>query len=204
MSQPTGPASTSRPTVVPTLLGLLLVVAVIVVALVIERATDDDGLPDELSGGLRATDLVDPDRFDSGADAERFAVQQGRLRESAEEQLEDVLDLPVTVRSYQTDGSERVVTITTIDEAAGPWAPAGAQPEPALLGMQRAGVELVREGEAVCHLAWGVSVPEGRDVPDDDPASVQCQLGADGRTYWLNGRGVSADDAVDLLESVAD
>lgn len=187
----------------PTVLGLLLVVAVIAVALMIERATDDDGLPDELSGGYRATDLVDPDRFDSGADAERFAVQQSRLRESAEERLEDVLDLPVTVRSYRTDGSERV-TITTIDEAAGPWAPAGAQPEPTLLGMRRAGFELVRAGDAVCHLAWGVTVPEGRDVPDDDPASVQCQLGADGRTYWLNGRGVSADDAVDLLESVAD
>ena len=47
-------------------------------------------------------------------------------------------------------------------------------------------------------------VPEGEDVPDEDPVGVQCQLGADGRTYWLDGTGVSVDDAVDILEEIAD
>ena len=42
MSEPTGPESTSRPPVVPIVLGVLLVAAVIAAALVVERATTKD------------------------------------------------------------------------------------------------------------------------------------------------------------------
>ena len=167
-------------------LGLVVVAAVIVGALAIEQATDGDvGLPDTLAGGYRAES--DSKLFDSAADG-----------------LEEVLDAPVTVRGYVTSDAERQVTITVIDADAGPYAPSGPQADPELLGLERAPSELVREGDAVCQLAWGTIVPEGEDVPAEEPAGVQCQLAADGRTYWLNGRGLSADDAVDILESVSD
>ncbi len=175
-----------RSSVVAIALGLLLVAAVIVVALWIEGATDSDvGLPDELAGGFRA----DP---------------SSEIVESAEDGLADVFDTSVTVRSYQADGGDRQVTITVLDEEAGPFAPSGPQAEPGLLGLERGPFELVRDGDTVCQLAWGTLVTKGDELPDEDPIGVQCQLEDDGRTYWLNGRGVTADDAVKMLESVTD
>ncbi len=175
-----------RSSVVAIALGLLFVAAVIVVALWIERATDSDvELPDELSGGFRA----DP---------------SSELVDSAEDILGEVLDTSATVRSYQADGGDRQVTITVLEEAAGPFAPSGPQADPGLLGLERGPFELVRDGDTVCQLAWGTLVTKGDELPDEDPIGVQCQLEDEGRTYWLNGRGVTADDAVEILESVTD
>jgi hypothetical protein len=186
MSEPTQPARTSRTSVVAIALGLLLIAAVIVVALWIERATDSDvELPDELSGGFNA----DP---------------SSELADSAEDNLADVFDTSVTVRSYQADGGDSQVTITVLDEEAGPFAPAGPQAEPGLLGLERGPFELIRDGDTVCQLAWGTLVTKGDELPDEDPIGVQCQLEDEGRTYWLNGRGVTADDAVEILESLTD
>jgi hypothetical protein len=190
MTEPTGPASTSRPPVVPIVLGLLLVAAVIAVALLIERATDGHiDLPDDLPGGLSSTSI---------SESQRETVA------NAEEALEQTLEFDVTVETYVDDGAERQATITVVDDAAGPFAPSGPQPDPETLGLERSPYELVRDGDTTCEIAWGAPVPEGEDVPDDDPVGVHCQLGANGHTYWLNGRGLSADDAVEILESVTD
>jgi len=187
MSEPTGPESTSRPPVVPIVLGVLLVAAVIAAALVVERATDGDlDLPDTLAGGLRA-------------DRELPAAAV-----VAERNLEETLDATVTLATYRDDKGEGGVTLTVIDAQAGPFAPDGPQPAPEALGLERARTELVREGDTVCRLAWGKSVAEGDTPPDKDPVAVYCQLGADGRTYWLNGRGISVDDAVEILDDVTD
>lgn len=188
MSEPTGPVPATRRFALPIVLGLLLVAAVIAVALLIERATDDDiDLPETLPGGFSAAAVDDPQR---------------ELVASAEEGLEEALEVEVTVQSYLGDDAGRQVTVTAVDEPAGPFAPSGPQAGADALGQERAASELVREGETTCELAWEAAVPEGGDVPDGDPASVHCQLAADGRTYWLNGRGLSADEAADILESV--
>lgn len=172
--------------------------------LVVVRLTDGDiELPERLDGGFRATDVVD-DRLGDPEHAQRFAEQQTEIVTSSEERLEEVLDEPVTVRGYHTEGAEQQVTIIVIDAAAGPFAPGGARPDPSLLGVERNTSELVRQGDAVCNVVWPQVVPEGEEIPDDDPAGVGCQLGADDRTYWLEGRGVPVEDAVDILESVAD
>ncbi len=179
-------ATSSRSSIGAILLGLVVVAAVIVGALAVEQATDNDlELPDTLAGGLRAD-------------------ESSELVDSAEEGLEEALDVPVTVRSYRTSDDERLVTVTVVDEAAGPFAPSGPQADAELLGLARAPYELVREDDVTCDLAWTATVPEGEPVPKDDPIGMKCQLDADGRTYWLSGRGLSFGDAVDILESVAD
>jgi hypothetical protein len=186
MSEPTGPAPANRPSVVAMVLGLVVVAAVIAGALALEQATDNDlDLPGSLPGGLHAD-------------------ESSKLVDSAEANLEDALDAPVTVRSYRTEDDERLVTLTIVDEAVGPFAPSGPQADAALLGLARAPFELVRRDDVVCDLAWNATVPDGEPVPKGDPIGMKCQLGADGLTYWLSGRGLSFDDAVDILESVAD
>ncbi len=187
MNAPTGPASSSRPPVVPIVLGVLLVAAVIAAALLIERATDGDiDLPESLPGGLRAD-----------GDLPAAAVV-------AERNLEETLDATVTLGTYRDDNDESDATLTVIDAEAGPFAPDGPQPAPEALGLERASTELVREGDVLCRLAWGKSVAEGATAPDEDPVALYCQLGADGRTYWLNARGISVDDAVEILDDVAE
>ena len=152
----------------------------------VEQATDNDlDLPDTLPGGLRADD-------------------SSELVDSAEASLEDVLETAVTVRSYRAADDERVVTLTVVDQEAGPFAPSGPQAEADLLGLARAPYELVRDGDVVCDLAWTATVPAGEPLPKGDPIGMKCQLGAHGRTYWLSGRGLSLDDAVEILESVSD
>jgi hypothetical protein len=187
MSEPTDSAPASRPSVVAMLLGLVVVAAVLAGALAIEQATDNDlDLPDSLPGGLRADEPL-PDA----------AVDAGR-------ELEATLDETVALRTYVDAGREINVTLTVIDAEAGPFAPDGPQPMPEALGLERAGTELVEDDGVLCRLAWGRTVVDGDELPDADPVGVFCQLGAHGRTYWLNGRGVSVDDAVEILESVAD
>ena len=185
MSEPTGPAPTSRSPIVAIVLGLLMVAAVIAGALVIERATDSDvDLPDTLAGGLRAEPRND-------------------LARSAESRLEDVMDASATIRSYRAD-DDRGAMVMVVDQAAGPFVPRGPNAAPELMGLARGPFELVNEGDAVCQLTWPNVVAEGEDVPDEDPAGVQCQLGAHGRTYLLYGTGMSSQDAVDILEDIAD
>jgi hypothetical protein len=205
MSDPTPAPPRGRPAVVPVVLGFVVVAAVIAVGLLVVRLTDGDvELPDRLEGGYRATDVVDG-RDDDSAEAERIAEQQAEMRTSSEERLEEVLEEDVTVRSYRTEGMESQVTITVIDAPAGPFAPGGPRPRPMLLGLERDSSELVREGDgAVCNVVWGQVVPEGEDPTDEEPVAVGCQLGAEGRTYWLDSRGVSLGDAVEILEAVSD
>ena len=137
------------------LLGLVVVAAVIVGALAIEQATDNDlDLPDTLPGGLRADDASE-------------------LVDSAEAGLEDVLDAPVAVRSYRTDDDERLVTLTVVDQAAGPFAPSGPQADAELLGLARGPFELVREGDVVCDLAWSRDGRRGRAGPGGRPRRHQ-------------------------------
>ncbi len=185
MSEPTDSAPASRPSVVAMLLGLVVVAAVIAGALAIEQATDNDlDLPDSLPGGLRAEPRDD-------------------LTRSAESRLEDVLDASAAVRSYRAD-EDRGAMVMVVDQAAGPFAPRGPHVDPKLLGMARGLFELINEGDAVCQVTWPQPVVEGEGVPDVDPAGVQCQLGAHGRTYLLYGTGLTSEEAADMLESIAD
>ena len=178
---------TSRPPVVPLIVGLVLVAAVIVAALAIERATDGEvDLPDALPGGL----VADSTLPEAAVPAER--------------ELEETLGETVTLGTYRDREGERSATITVVESDAGPFAPDGPQPVPESLGLERAATELVREGDVLCKVAWATTLPEGQEVPDEDPVAVFCQLGADGRTYWLNGRDLSVDLAVDILEDVVD
>lgn len=208
-SEPTAAPSAPAPPprrlpVVALVLGLVLVAAVVAVGLLVERATDDElELPDRLDGGFHATDTGEG--FDVDADtAANLADREGERDELLSDALSEVLDADARVRSYADADLEEHATLTVVDAEAGPVNPGGAiVGDPEWLGLERAPTELVREDDAVCQVSWGETVPDGEDVPDDAPLSVTCQLGADGRTYWLTAQQMEVSEVVDVLEDVA-
>lgn len=166
-----------------------------------------DSLPDTLPGGLRAADLVrDQDDAEQQGRAEEFAERQGEVNESGQEQLEELFDAPAAVRTYQDEQFERQVTITVVEKAAGPFLPNGPPFDPSFVDLERNVSELVSVGDGVCALYFQQAVPEGEEIPEDQeqPQALQCQVGAGGTTYQLFGQGLSADEAVEILDGLAD
>jgi hypothetical protein len=183
------------------LTGVVLLGAVAAFGIALPKVTDDEAgeaeeivLPDELPHGLVAQDQV------GGEMADRYAAAQ----KSGTEGLEEIYGDPAAIRAYAGEGGAVQVTITVLGRAPGLFDPHGPPIDPALLEVERSVYELRRVGEAVCDLYWQQSVPEGQPVDESvDPAAVQCQLGDGDRTFELFGSGLSAEEAVEVLEAVA-
>lgn len=182
------------------LLGLVLLGAVAAFAIALPKATGDEAtdvvevtLPDTLPHGLVAEDQTE------GVDVERYAA----IQESAAEGLEALYDAPAAVRAYTgEDGAQ--ATVTVLDRAPGLFAPHGPPIDPELLGVERSFYELREVGDAVCNLIWQQPVQEGAPVDEAaDPNGVMCQLGKGDRTFEFVGSGLSAEAAVEVLESLA-
>ena len=94
--------------------------------------------------------------------------------------------------------------MTVLDRSPGLFDPHGPPIDPELLQLERSIYELRRVGDAVCDLYWQQVVPEGQPIDDKvGPAAVQCQLGDGDRTLEIFGSGLSAEEAVEILESLA-
>jgi hypothetical protein len=183
------------------LLGLVLLGAVAAFAVALPKATGDETtdagevtLPDTLPHGLVAEDQTE------GVDVEQYAA----IQESASDGLEDLYDAPAVVRAYATEDRAVQATVTVLDRAPGLFDPQGPPVDPSLQGFERSFYELRGVGDAVCNLIWGEPVPEGQPVDESaDPRAVMCQLGDGDRTFEFLGSGLSAEAAVEVLESVA-
>lgn len=191
--------SERRATLIGVLLGVVLLGAVAAFGIALPKATDDTAdaveavLPDTLPHGLVAEDQRE------GVDPERLA----EIQDSAAEGLEDLYDAPAAVRAYASEDRAVQATVTVLDRAPGLFDPQGPPIDPKLLGYERSFYELRRVGDAVCNVFWGEPVPEGQPVDESaDPRALQCQLGDGDRTFELFGSGLSAEDAVEILESL--
>ena len=181
-------------------LGLVLLGAVAAFAIGLPKATDEGDaeaaevvLSDELPHGLVAQDQLE------GADAARYAEAQDSMVEG----LEDIYGDPAAVRGYASVDGSIQATVTVLDRAPGLFDPQGPPIDPKVLGFERSFYELRRVGDAVCNLYWQQPVPEGEPVDESaDPSGVSCQLGDGDRTLELFGSGLSAEAAVEVLESL--
>jgi hypothetical protein len=190
------------------LLGVVLLGAVAAFAIALPKVTDDEGaeaaeieLPDQLPHGLVAEDVQGPE---GGAEGQEYADRVTAIQDSAAEGLEDIYGDPAAVRGYATDDGSVQATVTVLDRAPGLFDPHGPPIEPELLELERSIYELRRVGDAVCDLYWQQVVPAGQPVDETaDPSAVQCQLGDGDRTLELFGSGLSAEAAVEILESLA-
>jgi hypothetical protein len=188
-------------------LGLVLLGAVAAFAIGLPKATDEGEaeaaevvLPDELPHGLVAEDVQGPE---GGAEGQEYAERVTAIQDSAVEGLEDIYGDPAAVRGYASDDGSVQATVTVLDRAPGLFDPHGPPIDPELLRLERSLYELRRVGDAVCDLYWQQVVPEGQPVDDSAPSAVQCQLGDGDRTLELFGSGLSAEAAVEILESLA-
>ena len=181
--------------------GLVLLGAVAAFGIGLPKATDDDAtkaeeivLPDELPHGLIAQDEL------GGEVADQYAA----IQDSAAEGLEDIYGDAAAVRGYASEDGSIQATVTVLNRAPGLFDPHGPPIDPQLLGLERSIYELRPVGEAVCDLYWQQPVPEGQPVDESaDPGGVMCQLGDGDRTWEFFGSGLSAEEAVEVLESLA-
>ncbi len=186
-------------------LGLVLLGAMAAFAIALPEVTEADGaetseelapveLPDELPHGLVAQDLL------TGEPADRYVEAQT----AAVEGLEEIYGDDAAVRGYAREDGSAQATVTVLDRAPGLFDPHGPPLDPKLYGLERMVYELKRVGDAVCDLFWQQSVPEGSKVDESAaPASMQCQLGDGERTIELFASGITLDEGIDVLESLA-
>ena len=184
-------------------LGVVLLGAVAAFGIALPKATGDEDeseaaaeivLPDELPHGLVAQDNLDTEV------AARYEAAQA----SGAEGLEGIYDAPAAVRGYATDDGSAQATITVLDRAPGLFDPHGPPIDPEVLGFERSIYELRRVGDAVCDVFWQQPVQEGQEIDESiDPAALQCQLGDGDRTIELFGSGLSLEQGIDVLESLA-
>lgn len=197
------PSSAPSTPLVGVVVGLVILVAMVVFVALLPRIGESSGgdLPDALPGGLTATDIVDETQSDSAA-AEEFAQLQGDLVASAETRLEEVYDVPAHVRTYRDPDRGIQVTVLVIESAAGPFVPDGPPVDPQLLGYARNLTDLVAVGDGTCSLIWQQPVPAGEPISEPDPQAVKCQVGDAEGTYQLIGVGITAEEAVELLDGI--
>ncbi|HWM73536.1 MAG TPA: hypothetical protein VNQ53_07340 [Nocardioides sp.] len=193
-----------RAQVVGVLTGAVLLGAVAAFGIALPKLTDDDAdeiaLPDRLPHGLVAEDV--PDEA-GGPEAEEYADRVAEIQKSAVDGLEEIYDVPAAIRGYASADGAAQATVTVLDLEPGLFDPHGPPIEPELLQLERSIYELRRVDDAVCDLYWQQVVPEGGSVDKSaDPAAIQCQLGDGDRTLEIFGSGLSADDAVEILESL--
>lgn len=206
----------TRTTLVATVVGLLLLGAVVAFAVALpegdaESASEETGapaapapleLPDELSDGLVAVDTGD---LPAELAAQFGDLDELRAREeSVGEGLESLYGVPGEFRLYAAVDGSTLVSVTVLDREPGLFVPETPPIDPGLLGVERASVELVPVGDAVCSVAWGEDVPEGQPVdPTQPPQNTRCQLGVDGRTFEITAPGLPPEEVVALLDEVA-
>jgi len=190
------------------LTGVVLLGAVAAFGIALPKATGDDDteaaseivLPARRPHGRVAADVPDET---GGPEAEDYAARVGQIQESAIDGLEEIFGDPAAIRGYASDDGSVQATVTVLDRAPGLFDPHGPPIDPELLQLERSIYELRRVGGAVCDLYWQQVVPEGQPIDDAAaPAAVQCQLGDGDRTLELFGSGLTADEAVDILESL--
>lgn len=209
------PAATrsSRVPIIGAALGVVVLLLLVLLAVVLPRlvegaaaetgsegrSADPDAATIELPG-----DLPGFVRVDDGAEGVAQDLQE-RLT-SAEEQLADVYGVPVSVALYSGEDPASQISgvVTALQAPAGLFLPTGPAPDPGLLGLARNTAALVTVDDGLCNVVYGQAVPEGQEVDDSvPPGSVQCQLTSGEVTYQVDGSGMTAQQAVALLEEIA-
>ncbi|VXC20204.1 hypothetical protein [Nocardioides sp. AX2bis] len=208
------PAPTAaRSRLVGIVLGVLGLAALVVLAVVLPRL-DGAEVSTDSSGAAAADEAVEATLpasvpgfalVEAGDDA--GAAELTARLDSAEEQLEQTYEVPVTVGLYNGSGGEqdqRTAVVTAASAPAGLFLPSGPAPAPELVGLARNQAELVRVGDTICNVVYGAPVAQGEQVDDSvPPAGVRCQQTAsDGVTFQVDGTGMSASEASGLLDAL--
>lgn len=156
-------------------------------------------LPDTLPGGWIALEEAAPPE---GA-AEDFAEQRQAAIDFVGQTLDDVYDVGTAFRAYATEDLSNVITVMAFAAPGGAFGPANGVSDPEPQGLDKAPIELVREGDAVCVVTNQPGQPGQPSDPAAMPLAVSCQLSEGGQTYQIGSQQLSVEETVELLEAVA-
>lgn len=147
-------------------------------------------LPAALTGGLVTIAEMSPESSEMAEGQDSFGASH----------LEEVFDADAAVRRYATPDQQDIAVLTIIDIEPGLFQPAGPPVDPELLGAPVAQNELQKIGDAQCWINWGS--PEVYAQTEGQPLNVDCQQGADGRTFDLYAIGMTAEEVAQALDDV--
>ncbi len=186
-------------------LGAIVLGLLVVLAVVLPKAQGDTGsadLPETLPGGWTAADALDPDDVPeaAGADAEELVERQVDQRKYVEDTYAEVYDEAPAFRVYTDEELRQVALVTVFETGPGSFAPPQGLVDPEVAGLERAPVELVREGDALCAVSYQ-AVAAGED--SGEPQTITCQQPSGSRTVQLTTQGVSVDDTFTLLDEIS-
>lgn len=164
-----------------------------------EDATSQPKLPD------RAGDLV---ALDSGTLPAALQQRIGAIAQVTQAQTQGTQQLtklygePAAYKFYATSDGQSLVAVTVLNRKAGLFAPDGP-PVPA--SGQQPNYQLTRVSGAVCAEYYGQQ-PSATGQPGGPVmlSRVHCQMGAGGRTYDVDARGLSVAKTVAALKQLAD
>ncbi|MBS41736.1 MAG: hypothetical protein CMH83_00920 [Nocardioides sp.] len=199
-------SSQTRSSVLPALVGLVLLVAVVAFAVLLPKAAGDQAssgsageapaLPDTLPGDLVAADSGDLPDGVLPADQLEYVAQ---VQEEGVGPVEEAFG-PTSVRLYlRADGTAPTSMVVTEGDP-GLFIPDGIPAGSDETYAQRPLSLEVVDG-VVCSVAGTVG-----GTPDDGtvPQSVRCQLGSDGFTYQVTAIGLTVEETVAALQGAAD
>lgn len=128
--------------------------------------------------------------------------QVGQAQTQGREGLEKVYGVPATYRFYVSGDAQSLLAVTVVDRPMGLFSPDGP-PVQAAAGQQPT-YQLSKVSGAVCAQYYSQQPSAtGQPTGPAQLARVHCQLGADGRTYDVDARGLSAAKTVSVLKELA-
>ncbi len=199
-----------RSTIVGGVLGVVLLVVVAGFAIFLPKvqgspSSDDDasasapGLPARV-GALYALDSDDlPTSLAQQIGSRQQVV---KAQTDAAKGLDKVFGAAAAYRIYASADGKTFVAVTVLDRKAGLFSPDGP-PVEATTG-QAPTYQLKRISGAVCAEYFSQQTDtQGQASGPTQLARAHCQLGADGRTYDIDARGLTPAKAVAALKVVA-
>ena len=148
-------------------------------------ALDSDDLPSSLAQQIGDPSQVVKAQKDAGAG------------------LEKVFGKPAAYKIYASADAKTFAAVTVLDAGPGLFSPDGPPAQPAT--GQQPTYQLSRSGGAVCAQYFQQAQPQTQGAAPGPAqlARVHCQLGADGRTYDIDARGLTVAKTVAALKSLA-
>lgn len=204
-------SSTSRTRLLAILGGVVALVLLAGFAIGLPRVVGEPAgptldLPDRLPGGWTALELAAGGDQAGATRDEEYAAQQAQAVAYVNEVLGGVYEQGSTAfRAYVDESLDNLVTVTVFDAPGGAFAPPNGVADPALFGLDRAPVELTREGDAVCISNYQSAAQSGQ-APQGDPGvplSVSCQSPRGEQTVQVGSQDMAVADTVALLDQVA-
>lgn len=194
-------------TIAGAVIGVVLLVVVAGFAILLPKVQDDPDQGASTVPALPATldGLVALDSKNLPAALSQQIGDGTQLKQAqrqASESLDKIFGDAAAYKIYASTDAQTFAAVTVLDRAPGLFAPDGPPVTPTT--GQQPTYQLSRSGGAVCAQYYQQAQSQtGAATGAPQLARVHCQLGADGRTYDIDARGLTLAKTVSALKQLA-